>query len=262
MSDSRGAWRLAYGFFSTCRSSCIILNETSSPCLYQGAATIAFAIRSGVNVVLLLARIKNFPRCVCIPCSDGLQPAQTSLSLQGEAFVSHTTRTLWFRFFPRGCYARCAPHFSHPHVLTTSTGSFVTLYRVILNALPLLFPANVPLRESLRNLFSTLFSTQDEHDDFGLDDSPTSSSTPSPLRAQSLALHISPGERREARLSSSAQAHQSWVRRKTRRWHSILAGAIAGFVAVSFEKRSRQNVIAQQLFVRYELLSFPVILET
>jgi len=138
----------------------------------------------------------------------------------------------------------------------------VALYRVILNALPLLFPANIPLRESLRNLFSTLFSTQDEHDDFGLDDTPTSSSTPSPLRAQSLPLHISPGERREARLSSSAQAHQSWVRRKTRRWHSILAGATAGFIAVSFEKRSRQNVIAQQLFVRYDLLSCPVISET
>lgn len=189
----------------------------------------------------------------------GSQPAQASLSSQGEAFVSHTARTLWFRFFPRGCHARCAPPFSHLCVLTTLTGSFVALYRVILNTLPLLFPANIPLRESLRNLFSTLFSTQDEHDDFGLDDSPTSSSTPSPLRPQSLLLHISPGERREARLSSSAQAHQSWVRRKTRRWHSILAGAISGFIAVSFEKRSRQNVIAQQLFVRYDLLSCPVI---
>lgn len=138
----------------------------------------------------------------------------------------------------------------------------MALYRVILNAFPLLFPANVPLRESLLNLFSALFSTRDEHDDFGLDDSPTSSSTPSPLRVQPLPLHISPGERREARLSSSAQAHQSWVRRKTRRWHSILAGAVAGFVAVSFEKRSRQNVIAQQLFVRYDLLACPVISDT
>jgi hypothetical protein len=45
------------------------------------------------------------------------------------------------------------------------------------------------------------------------------------------------------------------VRKKTRRWHSILAGAVAGAVAVSFEKRSRQNVIAQQLFVRFVLLA-------
>jgi hypothetical protein len=40
------------------------------------------------------------------------------------------------------------------------------------------------------------------------------------------------------------------VRKKTRRWHSVLAGAVAGAVAISFEKRSRQVVIAQQLFVR------------
>jgi hypothetical protein len=136
------------------------------------------------------------------------------------------------------------------------------LYRVILNALPLLFPANVPLRSNLRNLFSKSFSTQDEHEDFDLDDSPTSSTLPSPRRAQSLPLHISPGERREARLSTSAQAHQSWVRKKTRRWHSVLAGAVAGAFAVSFEKRSRQNVISQQLFVRYVLLAPSVIPET
>ena len=133
----------------------------------------------------------------------------------------------------------------------------MALYRVILNALPLLFPANVPLRENLRNLFATLFPTQDEHDDLvlELDDSQTSSSSPSPLQPQPLSLHISPGERREARLSSSAQIHQSWVRKKTRRWYSILAGAVAGAAAISFEKPSRQNVIAQQLFVRYVLLS-------
>ena len=29
-----------------------------------GAGTIAFAIRSGVNLILLLARIKNLPKCV------------------------------------------------------------------------------------------------------------------------------------------------------------------------------------------------------
>jgi hypothetical protein len=40
------------------------------PCHYIGAGAIAFAIRSGVNLVLLLARIKNLSKCVCIPCSD------------------------------------------------------------------------------------------------------------------------------------------------------------------------------------------------
>lgn len=131
----------------------------------------------------------------------------------------------------------------------------MALYRVILNALPLLFPANVPLRKNLRNLFTSLFSTQDEHDDLVLDDSQSPSSSPSPPQLQPLSLHISPGEKREARLSSSAQIHQIWVRKKTRQWYSILAGAVAGAFAISFEKRSRQDVIAQQLFVRYVLRS-------
>lgn len=125
----------------------------------------------------------------------------------------------------------------------------MALYRFILNALPLLFPADIPLRETLRNLLASLFSTKNEQDDFVVE-SPDSSSDHSPL-PQALSLHISPGERREARLSSSAQVHQTWVRKKTRQWHSVLAGAVAGAVAVSFEKRSRQSVIAQQLFVRF-----------
>ncbi len=126
----------------------------------------------------------------------------------------------------------------------------MALYRIILNALPLLFPANLTLRENIRNLIAGLRSNQDDQDDFVLGDSSTSSPVPSPPPRPPLQLHISPGERREARLSSSAQVHQVWVRRKTRRWHPILAGALAGVVAISFEKRSRRNVIAQQLFVR------------
>lgn len=130
----------------------------------------------------------------------------------------------------------------------------MALYRIILNALPLLFPANLPLRTNLQNLFASLFVAEDGSDSPFVDDSPSSSSETSPQQVP-YPLHVSPGDRREARLSSSAQVHQSWVRKKTRRWHSVLAGAVAGAVAISFEKRSRQTVIAQQLFVRYVLLS-------
>ena len=59
-----------------------------------------------------------------------------------------------------------------------------------------------------------------------------------------------PLSKRQPRLSLSAQAHQQWVRKKTRRWHAVVAGAIAGGVAIMFEKRSRRLIIAQQLFVR------------
>lgn len=55
---------------------------------------------------------------------------------------------------------------------------------------------------------------------------------------------------RHARLSMSAQAHQVWVWRRTRQWHAILAGALAGAIAIMFEKRGRRVAIAQQLFVR------------
>jgi hypothetical protein len=140
---------------------------------------------------------------------------------------------------------RPVPH--HVRSLTALIGSFVALYRCILNALPVLFPANITLRENLRKLFASLSSNQDEEgDDFVLGYSPDSSPAPTPPH-----IRRSPVERREARLSTSAQVHQNWVRRKTRRWHAVLAGAIAGVVAISFEKRSRRNVIAQQLFVRY-----------
>lgn len=59
-----------------------------------------------------------------------------------------------------------------------------------------------------------------------------------------------PLSQRQPRLSLSAQAHQQWVRKKAHRWHAVVAGAIAGGVAIMFEKRSRRLIIAQQLFVR------------
>lgn len=47
------------------------------------------------------------------------------------------------------------------------------------------------------------------------------------------------------------------MRKKTRRWHAVVAGAIAGGLAILFErsKGGRRTVIAQQLFVRFVLLS-------
>ena len=55
---------------------------------------------------------------------------------------------------------------------------------------------------------------------------------------------------RHARLSMSAQAHQVWIRKKTRRWYSVLAGALAGGLAILCEKKGRRTGIAQQMFVR------------
>lgn len=61
---------------------------------------------------------------------------------------------------------------------------------------------------------------------------------------------------RQARLSTSAQHHQQWVRKRTRRWYSVLAGALAGGISIMFEKRSNRLGIAQQMFVRYVCADF------
>ncbi|KAI6042738.1 hypothetical protein EDC04DRAFT_2656237 [Pisolithus marmoratus] len=55
---------------------------------------------------------------------------------------------------------------------------------------------------------------------------------------------------KRVRFSLSAHAQEVWVRKRTHRWHAALAGALAGSLAVMFEKRSRRIAIAQQLFVR------------
>ncbi|KAI0265050.1 hypothetical protein BC834DRAFT_825303 [Gloeopeniophorella convolvens] len=186
-------------------------------CLVHGtrgglrASTVAFAIRSGVNLILLLTRIRK------------IQKVKGRLILIRHAL-----------FGPDSFRA------------AAMMGSFVALYRIILNALPLLFPADIPLRESIRKLFSQASHPAREDGGSALDDSPPLS-TPSTSPGS---LGTSPGDKREARLSLSAQARQTWVRKKTRRWHSVLAGSVAGAIAISFEKRSRQSAMAQQLFVR------------
>ncbi|TFY76234.1 hypothetical protein EWM64_g7778 [Hericium alpestre] len=81
--------------------------------------------------------------------------------------------------------------------------------------------------------------------DSAVSDSESSSSEITPIRSE-----ISPTARRNARLSTTAQVHQVWVRKKTRRWHAIVAGSVAGGLAILFEKKSRRTTIAQQLFVR------------
>ncbi|KAI0722482.1 hypothetical protein C8Q76DRAFT_615216 [Earliella scabrosa] len=185
------------------------LEHASRGALRAGA--LAFAIRSGVNFILFLARIKRVPR-------------RYRLSLIRHALFGEDS----FRF-------------------AAMLGSFVGLYKFILNALPLLLPQPEP-REGTYNQERALFrqsikrrtgnSTDLSYDDHTLDEielgPPIDRTRPS----------------RQARLSASAQAHQVWVRKKTRWWYSACAGSIAGAIAILFEKRSRQVGIAQQMFVR------------
>jgi hypothetical protein len=116
-----------------------------------------------------------------------------------------------------------------------------------LNALPLLsgFPANLSLHTNLQT--SSLIFSPPKKVTVHLLMSPRDLIsvvryfTKSPQQAQSwpYMLHISPGDTKEVRLLSFAQVHQSCRHKKMWWWHSVLAGAVVGAVAVSFEKRSR-----------------------
>lgn len=169
---------------------------------HTGAGTLAFAIRSGVNLALLMARLNRVPK-------------KLRISLIQHAILGSDS----FRF-------------------AAMLGCFVTLYRALLNAFPILFPRHVPLRIRIRQLFSFAFS------------SPEDSAAVDSLSPDLELPRSRTGSSRTARLSTTAQAHQVWVRKRTSRWHSAIAGAIAGGLAIMFEKKSRRTVIAQQLFVR------------
>ncbi|KAG1743628.1 uncharacterized protein EDB91DRAFT_1274155 [Suillus paluster] len=129
------------------------------------AAAIAFALRASVNLVLATIRIGKVPKYM-------------RLSLIQHAIFGKDS----FRF-------------------AAMLGSFVTIYKATLNALPILIPVN------------------------------ERASPPSPFDDEDEDIEM-------------------WVRKKTRRWHAMFAGALAGGLAVMFEKRSRRVAIAQQLFVR------------
>ncbi|KAF9235562.1 hypothetical protein BU15DRAFT_77880 [Melanogaster broomeanus] len=154
------------------------------------AGAIAFTIRASLNVVLATLRFGKVPKEMRF------------------ALIRHA-------IFGKDSFRSAA-----------MLGSFVTLYKAILNALPILLP--VPPTKPPPSPFD---DSEDEESN----------------SATSLQIPIS---ERQPRLSLSAQAHQQWVHKKTRRWHAVMAGAIAGAVAVMFEKRSRRVTIAQQMFVR------------
>ncbi|KAH9919707.1 uncharacterized protein B0H18DRAFT_1096075 [Fomitopsis serialis] len=170
------------------------------------AGGLAFAIRAGVNLILLMTRIKRIP-------------AQYRLTLIRHAAFGEDS----FRF-------------------ATMLGSFVAIYKFILNALPILLspPSTSPILPS--------HTSAHNHSGFyasGPADSPFDD-------VEEVDLELQPRRRlpRQARLSMSAQAHQVWVRKRTRRWYSVLAGSAAGAISVCFEKKSRRVAIAQQMFVR------------
>jgi hypothetical protein len=114
-------------------------------------------------------------------------------------------------------------------------GTFTSLYKFLINALPILIPAINPRKTSQE---TSTFEEDDDDDSEDLE-----------ARLPKTTLEV-PLKERKARLSLSKSAQLSLIRKQTRRWHAALAGAIAGGCAILCEKRNRRGVIAQQLFVR------------
>ncbi|KAI0337970.1 hypothetical protein BDW22DRAFT_1363556 [Trametopsis cervina] len=174
------------------------------------AGTLAFAIRSGVNLILLMTRIKKVPK--------SYRFALIRQALFGEDSL---------RF-------------------AAMLGLFVSIYKFVLNSLPILLPGTTPARSHSRSR-SKFRATHTS----GASALPSASDNPfHEDEEEEEDLEVARGRPladRQARLSLSTQNFQ---RKKTRRWYSIVAGALAGGVAILCEKRGRRVGIAQQMFVR------------
>ncbi|PPR04651.1 hypothetical protein CVT24_011869 [Panaeolus cyanescens] len=165
------------------------------------SASLAFNIRACVNIVLALLRIHKVPR-------------KHRFALIRHAIFGFDT----FRF-------------------AAMLGTFTSLYKFLINALPIIIPSISPPY------------TQGSKGSSAVDDS-----SEIDLEAASSQYLQVPGgqstEKRRGRLSLTKRAQIVLIRKQTRRWHAALAGAVAGGLAIIWENRSRRGVIGQQMFVR------------
>ncbi|KAJ3523732.1 hypothetical protein NM688_g8677 [Phlebia brevispora] len=165
------------------------------------AGSLAFAIRSGVNLILLMTRIKRIPKSYRL------------------AMIRHAL------FGPDSWR------------FAAMLGSFVGFYKLVLNSLPILLPepSPPPIPRSLSRSRSRFRAEHRSH-----------------LRSSSThdnALAEDDDDNDEVEFRTEG-AHQMWVRKKTRRWYSVVAGAVAGGLAIMCEDPRRRMGIAQQMFVR------------
>ncbi|KAL1704500.1 hypothetical protein EV121DRAFT_280326 [Schizophyllum commune] len=165
------------------------------------SGALAFTLRALINVAIALVRIRK------------VKPRSQRLSVIFHALFGKDT----FQF-------------------ASMLGTFVSLYKFLLNAIPLYIPAVNPPDLRYDSWEAATFEEEDSiHDK---------------LEAGQIPRTMRRTARRDQRLSLSAHAQLVLTRKKTRRWHAAMAGAIAGGLAIMCENKKRRNVIAQQLFVR------------
>lgn len=117
----------------------------------------------------------------------------------------------------------------------TPPGSFVSIYKFLLNALPFIIPS---IRASQRE-YPSAFDEEDDEEE-AKDSLPETvfdvSIPPTPVNPSNPVM--SHQRRRTERFSLSTQAQRILIRKKTKRWHAALAGAIAGGLGVMSEPSS------------------------
>lgn len=146
---------------------------------------------------------------------------------QGYPLSHYSQCNFWLGYlaFWRYDWSVCLFHSVTAEEITTS-GTFTSLYKFLINSLPILIPAINPRDVECCDLEASLAAGH-----------PTS------------AVEF-PFADCNAHLALSKRAQEILVRKKTRKWHAALAGAVAGGLAIIWEARSRRGVIAQQMFVR------------
>ncbi|KAG9035196.1 hypothetical protein FRB95_011930 [Tulasnella sp. JGI-2019a] len=203
-----------------------VLLETLKHCIEHGAfggiraAGIAYGIRAGINVFLLIIRVLQYPKS--------------------------------FRF----TLIRHALFGKEPRTFAAMIGVFTALYKIILNALPILH-----LRwERSRNIRADRQFFRDVEEE-GRQDSV-------PLRPSFLTSQTNLVSSPVPSFSSSSQSGSSTPiphlsSSTTRRlsnardrgyifepWQAAVAGGVAGGVAILLERSSNRSAVGQQMFVR------------
>ncbi|KAG8893096.1 hypothetical protein FRC00_011041 [Tulasnella sp. 408] len=195
-------------------------------CRLEGAAGLAYGIRSGINLFLTLFTLLKRPKK--------------------------------FRF----ALIRHALFGEEPRRFAAMLGVFAALYKFILNSLPIIIRRWTYLRET--GFHTPTEDSNGETDlEANDDDSPLEmksrrnrlSSQLSKLASTLLdsATSSPSSPQRPPHLSSSTQASLQLAREKGYKfdaWHAALAGSIAAGVAILFERPKSRTAVGQQMFVR------------
>jgi hypothetical protein len=189
-----------------------------------GAGFLAGAIRSGINIFLLLFRVLRAPKSLYFYFCDSF------------IWTDDDFRTFRVKMVLHAIFGSDTFRFS------AMLASFTFIYKFLLNSLPLM-----PIPDQL-SVLRTYRSTR-KHRAFDEENFVSPTAAESPGSATPLTI---PSKREKQGGKSghlSVNSELVYSRLDGARWHAIVAGAVAG-LSVLWETKGRRITIAQQIFVR------------